>query len=237
MSAGDGRGAWTGRGKASDSPYYCLLPTQKHRDGEVLPGTWTVVELEWFHCVSFGVTAIQSQLILRGFLQPDQATGYYGKRTRDAVKKYQEAHGIDITGKVGSLTFGDMVRPQMDDAGEAHTIDPKWIYGVCRKESNLDPGAQGWDTPDDRGLWQFNTTIGVSVPDAFDVAYALERFCNRWNAGWKKYKGKGPDLRLDCTILQHRSPLAADFLFTTETSFGPESDYYIQKTKELAESW
>ena len=49
------------------------------------------------------VSMLQERLISEGFLVSD-VTGYFGPLTRDAVKKFQAAHGIDMVGIVGPQT-------------------------------------------------------------------------------------------------------------------------------------
>lgn len=49
------------------------------------------------------VTELQKRLIAEGLLSTD-ATGYFGKLTSDAVKKFQEKNGIPATGLVGPMT-------------------------------------------------------------------------------------------------------------------------------------
>jgi len=49
------------------------------------------------------VTALQQKLAALGFYT-GSVTGYYGSATEQAVKKYQTAHGISMTGSVGPAT-------------------------------------------------------------------------------------------------------------------------------------
>lgn len=49
------------------------------------------------------VSMLQERLIGDGFLVSD-VTGYFGSLTRDAVKKFQAAHGIEMVGIVGPKT-------------------------------------------------------------------------------------------------------------------------------------
>lgn len=50
------------------------------------------------------VLELQKILVAKGFLAADGATGYFGQMTFAAVKKYQQANGIDPTGFVGPAT-------------------------------------------------------------------------------------------------------------------------------------
>jgi hypothetical protein len=51
-----------------------------------------------------GILNIQKILTLKGFLAPENVTGFYGSITQEAVKGFQTANGIPITGSVGPKT-------------------------------------------------------------------------------------------------------------------------------------
>jgi len=53
------------------------------------------------------VEQLQQKLINLGYLDVS-ATGYFGQATKEAVKKYQTANGINTTGNVGPLTRGKL---------------------------------------------------------------------------------------------------------------------------------
>jgi hypothetical protein len=55
------------------------------------------------------VTAIQKVLIAKGFLLTD-ATGYFGTKTRLAVKAFQKANGISSLGVIGSKTIAMLLQ-------------------------------------------------------------------------------------------------------------------------------
>lgn len=50
------------------------------------------------------VTELQNRLIAGGFLTGTTATGYFGKLTHAAMKKFQEKNGLDQVGNVGPKT-------------------------------------------------------------------------------------------------------------------------------------
>ncbi|MBX4200055.1 peptidoglycan-binding protein [Candidatus Parcubacteria bacterium] len=51
------------------------------------------------------VLALQKFLQSQGFLPSDEPlNGYFGPKTEKAIRKYQEARGLEVTGRVGPLT-------------------------------------------------------------------------------------------------------------------------------------
>ncbi len=52
------------------------------------------------------VSALQKQLVEANYLRAQYRTGYYGSKTRAAVKRLQRAYAIKATGRMGSATAG-----------------------------------------------------------------------------------------------------------------------------------
>ncbi len=50
------------------------------------------------------VNELQSKLIKQGFLAAGNDSGYFGKNTQTALKKYQSSQGITPTGNTGPKT-------------------------------------------------------------------------------------------------------------------------------------
>jgi len=50
------------------------------------------------------VRCLQQYLITQNLLTPDSATGYYGRLTQSAVKRFQRSHNLESVGWVGRLT-------------------------------------------------------------------------------------------------------------------------------------
>ena len=48
---------------------------------------------------------IQEALAAKGFLDPDSATGEWGPASVDALKRFQAAQKLDVTGKINSLSL------------------------------------------------------------------------------------------------------------------------------------
>ncbi|MCX6713122.1 MAG: peptidoglycan-binding domain-containing protein [Candidatus Vogelbacteria bacterium] len=59
------------------------------------------------------VKALQNKLVTEGFLKA-KATGYFGQATVAAVKAYQKAHGVRVTGNVGPATRTELNKPTGD---------------------------------------------------------------------------------------------------------------------------
>lgn len=193
----EGRGAWTLRGKRNKTTSYKWV--RFRRDGAIPRGmTDTDPEYEWFVCVEYGVAAIQALLADAGYPTGTKVPGIFDRRTRNAARKYQAANNIAGDGVVGPLTMNALARGLITQAADKFSVDPQWMYGLAVQESGFDPGAQGLTTPADRGLWQFNTLVGMSVADAFNPVTAADAAAVRWRNAWQKYKGKGKDLRLSC---------------------------------------
>jgi hypothetical protein len=188
--------------------------------------------LSWYKSVNYGVLAIQKAVGV------EELDGCYRWSTKKAVKQYQLDEGLYADGEVGQQTMEAILRPIIKRECEAKNIDPKWIFGIARQESALDPGAQGATTPNDLGIWQFNTSTGTPTPEqAFDIDWAADAVTDRWKAAWNSYAGKGEQIRLDCTIMQHRSPYSADYYYEHGELNTPESMEYVDDVKMLASDW
>jgi hypothetical protein len=230
-----GRGAWTLRGKDNGSTSY-LRKWRTPRDGTIPIGL-DADATGWYESVHFGVLAMQRRLLAEGYGGPNLVTGEFGWATRRAARAYQAAKGIAGDGVVGPKTMESLVRSVIARVATLDGVDPQWIYGLAKQESGFDPGAQGWDTPYDRGVWQFNTSLGtVTVEDATDIDTACELVTDRFARAWKQYKGQGKDRRIDCSILQHRSPVAADMLFRSNM-IAAENATYIANVRSFAALW
>ena len=238
-----GRGAWTTRGKRNRTGNYARLQN-KPRDGvipEQMPpdplGYEDISDDSWFTSVNFGVFAIQSLLVSQGF--DVEETGIYRRETERAVEQLQaRTTGLSVSGMVGQPTSQVLLRPVAISAAQAQAIHPRWIWGLAHMESGFDPGAQGWTTPNDFGWLQFNTMDGVPTPaQAFDPVWAGFEAARRFRKTRDEFSAKGHTLAIDCAIMQHRSPAAAEYLYTHEQPIGPDSDAYVQAVRSFAEEW
>lgn len=233
----EGRGAWDIRGKRNDETYYKRVH-DKPRDGDIPPGL-SEEKSTWFNAVHFGVMAIQRLVCEEGFGDPEtDITGVYSWSTKSMVQEYQEARSITAEGVTGFYTMTELLKRVIVNACEPRNINPKYLYGLARQESGLDPGAQGRYTPEDYGNWQLRTVEGqYPLSSALDPRKSAEEAGNRWVAAREDFSGKGQELRRACCILQHRSPTAAQYLYTNETYLGPESTAYVENVLGFAEQW
>jgi len=229
----EGRSAWTIKGKGVPIPHYTRLK-RTPMDGQIpdYTGGMDPEAVLWYVCVNYGVKAIQKAVGI------EELDGVFRWSTKKAVKQYQMDKGLYADGEVGRQTMRAILTPIIKRECEAKNIDPKWIYGLALQESILDPGAQGATTPNDLGIWQFNTSTGSPTPEqAFDIDWAAAAVTDRWKAAWSRYAGKGEQIRLDCTIMQHRSPYSADYYYEHGELNTPESMEYVDKVKMMASDW
>lgn len=206
-----GRGAWTPIGKDNGEAYY------KFTKNKPLDGSTPEKGLS-YEAVHLGVKAIQNRLLDLGYntrRENFEADGVFGVKTKRQVKHYQRDNGISTSGIVGFTTASSLFKGAIAEHGEAFKFDKKYIFGLMLQESGTDPGAVGWFTPGDRGLYQYNTLVhDVSFEQAHDYQWATDAVLARFNNAWKKYKGKGSDLRVNCSIAQHNAPAWADQWFS-----------------------
>jgi hypothetical protein len=221
-----GRGAFTSVGKDNGKSWYAFVK------GSPLDGSSPEKGFN-YEAVTLGVLSIEQRLSDLGY--DVKVDGLFGPRAKLAVRDFQENKGLPISGEIGYTTGPELWRDYIGTVGASYKYPAKYIWGTMRQESGGDPGAVGYDTPGDRGLFQFNTLAHeISYDQAHDFEWATEAAFTRFQKAWNKYAGKGADLRLNCTILQHKSPAAADSWFDTETSPGPISEDYVSKVKAFA---
>ena len=207
-----GRGAWTSIGKDNGEAYY------KYTKNKPLDGSTPEKSLS-HQAVHLGVKSIQNRLLDLGYdsaLKHDNfvVDGVYGRKTRRMVRSFQKANGIYVGGVVGPTTGSALWKSAIGDQGQTFNFDPAYIYGIMLQESGGDPGAVGWFTPGDRGLYQYNTLVhDITYEQAHDYMWATEAVFSRFNNAWKKYRGKGSDLRVKCSIAQHNAPAWANEWF------------------------
>lgn len=229
-----GRGAWTTYGKDNRSIYY------EYIKGEPWDGS-TPEKGPSYEAVHLGVKSIQTRLVDLGydvdFKVPFVIDGTYGPRTKRMVKKFQRDHSLTVSGLVGATTASYMFGTYIEEAAVPFRWDSTYIYGIMRQESAGDPGAVGWLTPGDRGLFQFNTLVhDITYDQAHDFKEATDRVLARFNNAWAKYKGKGEELRINCSIAQHNAPAWADQWFNNGFPPNETIEKYVSTVRGFAAS-
>lgn len=127
--------------------------------------------------VRWAVIAIQRELIRRGFLvDPGRPLdGIFGPNTERAAKAFQRGHGLVADGIVGPKTAVRLWADLFAWSEGAERIPGHLVYGMCRLESGLDPGAEGSVDDRDRGIGQFNRHYWPSISD--EVAFSRPGIC------------------------------------------------------------
>jgi hypothetical protein len=221
-----GRGAFTSVGKDNGKSWYAFVKNTPV-DGSSPEKGFN------YEAVHLGVLSIEQRLFDLGY--DVKVDGLFGPRVKLAVRDFQEKRGLPVSGEIGFTTGPELWRDYIKTVGASYKYPAQYVWGTMRQESGGDPGAVGYDTPGDRGIFQFNTLAHeVTYEEAHNFEWATETAFTRFQKAWNKYAGKGPDLRLNCTILQHKSPYSADVWFETGESPGPISDDYVSRVKAFA---
>lgn len=231
MAETHGRGAWTAFGKDNGSIYYEYIARQPF-DGS------TPEKGPDYEAVYLGVKAIEDRLVSLGYddvWDDFIVDGIYRLRTKRMVRRYQRDHGLPVSGLVGATTGSHLFGTYIAEAGLPFRFDSAYVYGIMRQESAGDPGAVGWLTPGDRGLFQFNTLVhDITFEQAHDYVWATDQVLARFNDAWKRYKGKGEELRIDCSIAQHNAPAWADEWFKTGVAPNETIQKYVGVVRAFA---
>lgn len=229
----NGRGAWSTNGKDNGSRTYQFI------SGKPLDGS-SKTKGSAYYAVNLGVRAIQRALNEQGYAKPSLIVdGFYGAKTGTAVSVAQRGFGIKEDGIAGATLCSNLWRLYVGTAAGAVNLNPAILYGQMMHESSADPGACGYFHEPDRGLIQINTETykSISIEMAHDPDFALNWSAKRLKSAWDKYAGKGADIQLFCTILQHNSPNGADTLFKTGKFGTISGQTYVQKVLEHMSEW
>lgn len=217
-----GRGAFTHIGKDNLENWYEFVK------GLPLDGSSPEKGFN-YEAVHLGVLSIEKRLAELGYdLKVD---GIYGPKVKVAVKDFQTQHGLAADGSLGFITTPLLWKPVIAERGADYKFNPSLIFGLMKQESGGDPGAVGILHSPDRGLFQFNLSDhpDVTVEEAHDYTWAVDSVFARFNGAWKKYAGKGMELRTACSIAQHNSPGEADTWFSTGTAPSDRIAGYVEK--------
>jgi hypothetical protein len=221
-----GRGAFTRIGKDNGLSNYGFV-RGRPQDGSSPEKGFN------YEAVHLGVKSIEGRLVQLGY--DVIVDGKLGPKVKGAVKDFQRKNGLYVSGEVGSLTGPALFKGVITEVGQSYKFDESFIYGVMLAESGGDPGAVGYLTPGDRGLFQFNTLVhDVTYEQAHDFDWATEAMFTRFAGAWDRYQGKGPELRINCSIAQHKSPVEADQWYQTRTAPSDVIETYVGRVRAFA---
>lgn len=230
----DGRGAWVREG-IDYSWRYEFTPDATDligRDADRSLDHWAIAA---------GCEAIRQRLVVLGYLvAPNPANaGVFTKSVRSAVKRFQEAHGLETDGTVGRYDARALFTPLIDAAEKKHSIPTGLLRGETNAESALDPGAVGFyiyypkkdangdiilDSDGkpvldyrgvDRGLSQINSLANPDITwrQAYDPTFSIDWSGNRLRTFYRKFRNDYPNATVttlwDAALCAHNNPSAA----------------------------
>ena len=168
----NGRGAWTKTGfPTNGSGYYELLTP-------VNVGSTPNVDLS-HRAVSAGVKAIQTRINELGYTPKLDTDGWLGPLSKAGILWAQAKVAVVADGQVGPRTMTALLWPVIKQiALPKGALIPQAVGGICAHESGFDPGAVGYQDPDDIGLVQINGPSHPTLTEAqrFDYRFAYG-FC------------------------------------------------------------
>lgn len=255
---GEGRGGWTLRGKENGMTSYGFVEGTAPSQWDGAAGDVS----EWHNRVRRGVRAIDGLLTLAGVPRAGGSAATYAAAEtydagtyagtgvgavfddsmRDRAKAYQASVGIVSSfGYVGPITMRSLVLPVAQSAAAEQGLAVRWVLAQIEKESNFDPGAQGWTHPPDSGLVQWNTeATDTSLAEAYDPVIAIRKAAIRFRTARDKYLSVKPDnrwLALTCAIASHNAPAWADQWHSDEVAPNSTIFEYVMLTREFARKW
>ena len=181
--------------------------------------------------VNYGVQAIQryiNQLYALVGHAPILANGIFGPSTKDGVVVAQYLSRITIDGVFGPQTATAFFWPTL----KRYAPDPASatiMGGICHLESGFDPGAVGFEIPQDLGLAQINLPSNPTVkePDAFAPTFALHYLVNRVKNALAAFTNQ------DAAIVSYNNPSWAEQWEQTGHAPTPAAQTYVN----LVRAW
>lgn len=227
-----GRGAFTAIGKGNGSRYYEYIV------GKPLDGGTKTVDTN-FEAVNLGVKAIQTRINAYGYSPLLTEDGVLGAKTKAAIVWVQRRLALTADGVAGPATCRALWRDIVTWAGAVKVVPGAHLWGIMLQESVADPGAVGFSTPSDRGLFQINLAVHVEVTPgmAHDPAYAANYTAQRLAQARAKYADKGTTLQTQCSIAQHNSPTAAASWYKTGTAPNDKIATYVERVLTRAKTF
>lgn len=190
-----------------------------------------------FLAVHEGVKAIQHRIAKLGFyVNPD---GTFGPNTRDAVKAAQHKLNLYVDGVVGPKTAKALWHDLIAYISGAASVPANHMAAIMLVESLGDPGAVGYSTPSDHGLFQINLDAhkDITVQQAHDPEFAISYTAKRLHDARAKFLNKGATLQTACSIAQHNAPAWAQQWYDLGTPPNATIKAYVDKVLFEASNW
>lgn len=211
-----GRGAWTKRGMPSNgSQYYGLVKP-------VNVGSQPQLDQD-HRAVMYGVKAIQRRINAMGFANANNAAlvvdGVLADRTAWGIGWAQGKMGVGVDGLAGPITCRAIFWPVIKSLPYSQ-ITLHTVGGICQHESGYDPGAVGFQDPDDLGLVQINgpANPGMTETDRFDYLTAFTYAANRITQALGT-----PKFTVDAAIASYGYPSVAQYWAKSGTETFPSN--------------
>lgn len=227
-----GRGAFTAIGKDNGSRYYEYIA------GKPLDGGKKTVDTN-YQAVNLGVKAIQARINAYGYTPPLTEDGVLGGKTKTGIEWIQRRLALFADGQAGPLTCRSLWRDIITWVAVVKAVPGAHLWGIMLQESVADPGAVGYSTPSDRGLFQINLAVHTEVTSemAYDPGYAADYTAQRLASARAKFSAKGTTLQTQCSIAQHNSPAAAASWYKTGTPPNEKIAAYVDKVLTHAKTF
>jgi hypothetical protein len=185
--------------------------------------------------VRWAIVGIQRELIRQEFLKDPGTplTGTYGPGTVKAVTAFQAKHGLVADGLFGPKSATRLWRDLFTWFQALNGIPDNLVYGMCRLESMLDPGAEGAVDKRDRGIAQYNRHWWPSIDD--ETAFSKPDVCIEVAARHLRaaYDKLG---NWDAAVAHHNNPAKAmEWARTGEAPDAQIAEYVALVKKNAAE--
>jgi hypothetical protein len=227
-----GRGAWTSTAKGNRSRHY------EHIPGTPLDGASAQADLNHL-AVNLGVKAIQARINSLGYEPKLQADGVLGAKTGAGIKWVQAKLNLRADGRLGPATAQRLWRDYVTWFAAWRGAPPAHLHGLMSAESNGDPGAVGYLTPSDLGLFQINIKAHtyITPEQAFDPVFSTDYTARRLAEARRQFSGKGVALQTNCSIAQHNAPAWARQWYQDGYPPNERIAQYVAKILELAKAY
>jgi hypothetical protein len=123
----------------------------------------------------YGCIAVKQELEFNGYDVENPAIAKIGSSASKAIKRFQEALGLEVDGVAGPRTLHALLHKRIVAAQQAAGVPDDLVCKLVRLESADDPGATGYVDPLDYGLVQIHMPFHpeISVAQAFTPAFSI----------------------------------------------------------------